>query len=262
MPVASLQEISGGTRLSGFGNLLRKELGTWWSGWRWLWHGVMWLMIMNGLPASMYLLGRSMPQTGLSDVPQLVTVFFGVGGMACALGAVVMTQDAVIGERQTGTAAWILSKPVGRSAFVLAKFLAVGVTLLVLAVAVQAPVALGLLALVTGAPPAVAPFLLGAGMVGLSMLFYVALTLMLGTLFQTRGPVLAGALGVLFGGQMLLDLAPWLVWVTPLRLTDFGTALALGMPLSDLPPGPVATTAGWILVCLAVALRRFAQEEM
>ena len=54
------------------------------------------------------------------------------------------------------------------------------------------------------------------GLFSLYLLFYLALTLMLGTFFSARGPVLGIAIGVAIAsmrgiGGLLSDYAPWLV---------------------------------------------------
>ena len=41
--------------------------------------------------------------------------------VASVIAVVAKTQGAIIGEKQLGTAAWVLSKPASRRAFVLAK---------------------------------------------------------------------------------------------------------------------------------------------
>ena len=38
-----------------------------------------------------------------------------MAGIATAIGVVVLAQDTLIGEKQSGTAAWVLSKPVSRA---------------------------------------------------------------------------------------------------------------------------------------------------
>jgi ABC-2 type transport system permease protein len=96
----------------------------------------------------------------------------------------------------------------------------------------------------------------------LNMLFYVSFTLMLGTLFNARGPVSAVGLGFLFGGQIFPNFLPqWVILLFPWKLSELAPALALGQPL---PAGwliPVIATAVWTVVFIAIALWRFSREE-
>ncbi len=81
---------------------------------------------------------------GLTDGPDLnnpvklyetlVQVLFQVGTLATAIGVVTTAQGAIVREKQLGTAAWVLSKPASRSAFVLAKFVAYALAFVSLAV--------------------------------------------------------------------------------------------------------------------------------
>jgi len=61
--------------------------------------------------------------------------------MALPIVAIIIAQDAIIGERQSGTAAWVLSKPVSRPAFILSKLVAGAIGLLVTGIVIQGVVA-------------------------------------------------------------------------------------------------------------------------
>ncbi len=45
-------------------------------------------------------------------------------GLFPAVGVVIIMQGVVVGEKKSGTAAWVLSKPVTRPAFILSKVIA------------------------------------------------------------------------------------------------------------------------------------------
>jgi len=82
-----------------------------------------------------------------------------------------------------------MSKPASRSAFVLAKLLAHAGAFVVLAVGVPAIVfCTQSLAAGWGMPP-LAPFVGGVALLTLHLLFYLALTVMLGTVLSSRGPI-------------------------------------------------------------------------
>ena len=51
----------------------------------------------------------------------LFNIFMGLAG---AIGVSILMQTAVVGEKRSGTAAWVLSKPVSRVAFIIAKLIA------------------------------------------------------------------------------------------------------------------------------------------
>lgn len=244
----------------GFANLLRKELAAWTrtrSGWVQL---VLWLAVLNGLMTLPLVFMREMFAGEMgSPFTAALDMFFNLGALAPYAGAVILAHGAIIAERQLGTAAWVLSKPVSRSAFVLTKFVAYGLALLVLALALPGLVAYGALSLEAGAPLDAPRFAAGVGMLALGLLWYLALTLMLGTFTSARGVVLAVPLVLLVAGDMLIVLWPTLAELGPWVLGGMAMLVADGGPL--LSAWPLLSTALGTAAFLAVALWRFGREE-
>jgi hypothetical protein len=110
--------------------------------------------------------------------------------------------------------------------------------------------------------PDYGPLLVAMGVVVLSLVFYVSLTLALGTLFSGRGPVAGIGLGLLLVGVFFKELLPSaLVLVMPWRLGDVATSLALGAPVDFDWFVPVVSTAAATVILVAVAVWRFGREE-
>jgi ABC-2 type transport system permease protein len=246
----------------GFANLLRNENRMWWSTRKWLIHLLLWLIVLNGL---VLLIGLTEGQETNNPVPlyeTLIQVFFQIGAFATGIGVVTTAQGAIVREKQLGTAAWILSKPVSRSAFVLAKFVAYAASFLALATLVPSTIFYGQSLLFAGRVPELAGFLAGVGIAVLHTLFYLALTLMLGTLFTTRGPIGGIAMGVLFAGFLLPNVLPQAaVLAFPWMLKDLAVGLVLGSTLPAVWPIPVIATLLWTALFIVVALWRFGREE-
>src|SRR5206468_4052074 len=131
---------------------------------------------------------------------------------------------------QSGTAAWILSKPVARPAFILAKLVADALGSAVFILALPAVIAYGLFWIAAGSPLDVLPFVSGLGLLGLVYLFYLCLCLALGTLFASRGPMLGIAHGLLFGGGIVGGLVSQVEQVVPDMLPNVAAQLAAGQP--------------------------------
>jgi ABC-type transport system involved in multi-copper enzyme maturation permease subunit len=105
-------------------------------------------------------------------------------------------------------------------------------------------------------------FLAGVGVVVLSQLFYLTLTLMLGTFFSSRGPIAGIGIGFIMTGLLLKSFIPMQVLIaTPWPLPDIAGGLALGTELPSVWPVPVIATIIWIAVMIVVALWRFEREE-
>jgi ABC-2 type transport system permease protein len=146
------------------------------------------MVVLNGL---LLLVGIPMSQEANHQVPlydTLIQVFFQVGAFATTIGVVTTAQGAIVCEKQLGTAAWSLSKLVSRSAFVLAKFVAYAMGFVSLAIVLPSAIFYGQSLLLAGRPPELAIYLAGVGLTVIHTLFYLALTLLLGTLFSTRCP--------------------------------------------------------------------------
>lgn len=182
-----------------------------------------------------------LPTPGIADVlDQLLknTIQFG------ALAAILLAMGAVATERERGTAAFVLSKPVTRTAFLWAKLVALGLEF-ALAVGLAVAAAWVYTFVLFQRPPIVGWIELAA-LVWLSAMVYVAITFL--------GSVVArsalGAAGVGFLGLIVLSLlsivpnfGPWL----PADLSAVAKSFALHEQSPDLDP---LTT---ILMSIAIA---------
>lgn len=267
----------------GFANLLAKEAGAWWRTRMWWVQALIWLCILNGMLA-LLLWGvpadaetAAQAQAGASRLDALMSeratrglgVFLISCGMALPAAALIVGQDALIEEKKSGTAAWVLSKPVSRPAFVLTKLLAHSTGFLVVGVGLQGVLAWLQISAAAGGAWPVAGFATALGLVYLNLLFYLTLTLMLGAFFGARGPVLGIGFGLLFGYQLFTGIAngvianfgPWgLVLNTPITPEPLTILAAIGAPLPTVLP--IVFTALWCVVFVALAVWRFAQEEL
>lgn len=260
-------------RLSGFGNLLHKENQEWWGSRRWIVQALVWLVIINGLLAFVLFVMPAMSEqlgaAGSQDV-DLVTsglgALFQLGMIALAIGVIILAQDAIVVERQAGITEWILSKPASRYAYVLSKFVAHAVGALIVLVGLQSIVAYGLLSLAGSAVYPPTPFLTGVALLALHVLFYLALTLMMGVVTDSRGLVLGVPLGLVLGGSLVVGLLPvplrQVLLVTPWMFSSLAPALAqdADLPLALVLP-PVIFTLLWTVTFLGLALWRFKRLE-
>jgi ABC-2 type transport system permease protein len=266
--------------LNGFGNIFRKESHAWWGTWQWVIQVAIWLAIVNGMLAMVTLaapkIEAAQAAREISDIEAsearealkqtALTVFFVFCGLAPSVGVVIIAQDALIGEKQSGTAAWVLSKPVSRAAFLISKFSADALGVVVTMVGVQGIVAYLIYKAGTGISLPIPGFLAALGLVLLLLVFYLSLTYMLGTLFSKRGAVIGIPMVMVFGYN-LTGLLPWLGKILPWNLVmDLGPnqpslaiALAQGKPLPAVTP--IIGTAVLAVIFLVVALWRFQCEE-
>lgn len=252
----------GGWR-SGLGHMMRWEAARWLHTRQWWVHTLVWTGVINGFPGLGFLLwniGIS-AEEGLGALVAFLAIF-------APIGVLVIAQGAIVGEKQLGTAAWVLSKPVTRSAFVLAKLVVHALAILSIMIVLQGLLGYIQLSLRAGAPLAVLPFAAALGLTSLNLLFYLTFTMMLGTLFRRRGPVLGIACGLLIGGPMVLlllaviigDDARWFLLLLPHWLPAIASGVA-GLTLPEWWWLTILLVVAYIIASVGVALWRFGREE-
>ena len=269
-----LQRVKERSGLRGFSNLFRKENRAWWGTRRWWINALLWTGLLCGLTAIMlFVSGEEVNEATEAEITQAggllayilllgLNVFFQFGVPVLAIGTVILAQDLIIGEKQSGVAEWLLSKPVTRRAYVLAKVAANALGVFALLVGLPSVVAYGMLSLRMGAPFPLAPFLSAVGIMTVHTLFYLTLTLMLGTIFNNRGPILGIALASVLGGGMLGGFIKPLLYVTPWMLPKVALLTATGQAIpAEMGIASLVATALWSVVFIFVAFAKFEKME-
>ena len=171
--------------------------------------------------------------------------------------ALLMTMGSVAQEKERGTAALVLTRPVSRATFLLAKFAGLAVTF----TASLTLAALGCwyytLLLFDALPWG--PFLAQNGLMLIVFLVYVAMTLFCSTLVRSQ----SGAGGLAFGGLILmagLGAIPRLGEYLPGRLFEWGMGLTFGVQKTAWPA--LLLSLGLIFVFLLAAILVFRKQEL
>jgi ABC-2 type transport system permease protein len=269
-----LQHVNEMNGLRGFANLFHKEIRAWWGTRRWWMNAILWPAVLGGLVFIMLFMLPSIAEaTGDPNVAALGgpipfalqmgrTAFFELGTMALAVGAIILCQDLIIDEKQSGVADWLLSKPVARRSYILAKLAATLLATLALMIALPGLIVYGLFFLRTGQAFPLIPYLSGVGIMGLHTLFYLTLTLMAGAFFANRPPILALTLGSLLGGSVLGGFAEFLLYLTPWSLAKIASATAADMPLPQaMQVYPLFATTIWCVVFVLLSIWKFERTE-
>lgn len=244
----------------GFANLLRKELGVWGGSSLWWIQTLIWLFMLDFTTA------MTIRDTGGRTRDELLSeatlAFLQVGAAAIPIGIVLTLMGVIVREKDLGTAAWVLSKPVSRTAFVLSKFVAHLIGFLTAAVLIPAAVFLVMTRLMLSEWVDPGPFAVGLGVLCLSLLFYVALTLALGTFARSQGLVAGVGITFILLGQVFKGMLPLpVVIVTPWLIGDAAASFTSNEQVGfDSTVMLLAVTVEG-LVLGAVALWRFAREE-
>jgi ABC-2 type transport system permease protein len=283
---SEFQLIGNQGRIQGFANLLRNENRLWWRTSRWWVQTLIWLAIANGILFMVIGIAPKMEnppgQDSNAQAAQVsgqpgdaqeslatlgLTVFMKMAGIAIAIGVVVLAQDTLIGEKQSGTAAWVMSKPISQSAFILAKVISYSFGILMTMAVVQGGIAYLILFMITGKAFPILSFAGAIGMLFLSLLFWLTLAVMLSALSNKRGLAIGIPLFLILGFSLFVEFAPWIADFMPWSLTSsvsanqpaIAVSLVLGQPITTLMP-LIATVIGCLVFTL-VAIWRFQKEE-
>lgn len=257
---AFVMEYTRGWR-GGLRNLLRAEMGKWFNTNMWWVQSLIWIVVINGV------LGGILWSEESVDIFEAAALFSLFAGLFPSIAVIIIMQDAIVGEKESGTAEWVLSKPLSRSAFVLAKLIANLVGVLVTMVLLFSLVVYIQISIASGGFLDVIDFLGGLGVIYLVQVFYLTLTLMLGTFFKHRGPVIGIPLALALGQQMIFGILPFLTEVLPWTLVvpygdielPFAAAIIRGeMPYSM---NPFYAALIFSVLFIALSLWRFEKEE-
>ena len=171
--------------------------------------------------------------------------------------ALLMTMGVVVQEKERGTAAFFLTRPVSRETFVLAKFAAL--TVVFIASLTLAAIGCWYYTLVLFEPLAWGPFLALNGLMLVVFLVYMALALLASTLARTNGV----AVGLAFTALILLagiGALPSIGEYFPGRLFSWGATLLMGGNATAWPAFGISL--GLIATALLVACLIFRRQEV
>lgn len=251
----------------GLGSMLRKELLEQWRTRRLLVVAVVFTALGIGSP----LLARYTPELVKAlagdqfqivlpppTAADAVSQFLKNLGQAGVLSAILLAMGSVAVEKERGTAALLLTKPVSRGSFLLAKLVAIAVTLLV-GLLLAAIAGYYYTAILFEALP---PLGWGAmaGLLLLSLVAYASLTFLGSAL--TRSSLAAAAIGI--GALVVLALVSALPTIgpfTPGGLSAPGAALAVGKEPGAVL-GPLFINLAGIAVVFAIAWLAFRRQEL
>ncbi len=252
----------------GLGNLLQGEYSAWFKSSRWWKHLIMWFSIINLIMAILILSADKAAKEGGEATP--VLFLYGIfGGMFVAFGVMIVMQRVLVGEKHAGTAAWVLTKPVTRTAFVVSRLLVNAVAILLTSVIVPGVIfyiTLGLWSDYGWVSPL--GFMAGLLMVALHTFYWIALVLMMGTLSESSSVVMAVPMALCFVFWMGTSIFPALIYVSPLLLTftpapdqmsSLFVSFTTGEPVFSWLP--LISTIVSCVIFIAVAIWRFNRQE-
>ena len=236
----------------GFGNLLRKDLQQWFGTRTWIKQGLMWSLILGGMTYLVISESTAGPEENLVAAINLYSI---MGSIFASIVIVIFSSGTIIGERERGTAEWVLSKPVSRTSFVLAKLISGSISYAVSLALI--PGCVVYLILNFGISPlSPVSFLLGLGPMILWYMFIHFLCICLGTFFNHPGPV-AGPAAISLFLVNAFDISSIGAY-TPWTLSFVSCDLMQGI---SAPLTPVISTIIILILLFGISVWRFRKEE-
>jgi ABC-2 type transport system permease protein len=195
----------------GFNAIYRQELAAWFETHRWINQSIIW-MALTLTPALM------VPTASQDRGGAMLSLFLWSGSNMMSIGTIILTQGTIVTEKLTQTLLWIFSKPLSPAGFILGKFAAHAVFLGAIVIGAPA-IVVYLIAMFVGLPTSISPvnYVVGVVMVYLVLLCVLALTILLGVIFDKIAAVTALALTIFFSGAgfpstQLRPIEPYTVW--------------------------------------------------
>jgi len=252
----------------GLWNMFLKENSLWCGTRRWVVQTVLWTAVVTGSVAFVLYVFSTLPVAAKPDIydalgtgAAALQLFFNVCGYTYVIGVIVLTHDLIISEKETGTAEWVLSKPVSRKAFVLSKLAASIIWVTLIMVLLQGALLLFVTEIFHGEIDLI-PFLKGLGIIWLICLFYITFTVFLGTILNTRGAVLGAAFLFFLIGNLAPLLYSESYFIMPWKLPKIAFSFSVCLAWNAKMMLPIVMTAIWSLLFTAGALWRIERMEI
>ncbi len=247
----------------GLGNLLRGEYSAWFRSSRWWKHLLIWFAIINVMMAIMVIEAKKG-----NGGPPLLLMYGVFGGLFVSFGVMIIMQQVLTREKRSGTAAWVLAKPVTRMAFVVSRLVPNSIAILLTAVIVPGVIVYLTLGLFSDLGwLSLFGFAAALVMVSLNMFYWITLVLMMGTFSDSSSVVIAVPITLFFTFSYGPGLLPWLIYVSPLTLLFSPIDQIKPLTVSFINAAPVfswlplISTVVSCVIFIAVAIWRFNRQE-
>lgn len=219
----------------GFGTFFRKEIADWVRSRRALVIGAVVLAAATFSTVIPYIVGMTGESSGMPlSLDPTDNVLLGWVGQTMPIVALLASMSLLSGERDRGTLAWSLTRPVSPTSILAAKWLAAVLVLAVVAIVVPLAVSIGIATVVYGGLPDLGTIGLFAALYVTVPAFYVALALALGTVVKGTGGIAGIGFLVMFLPSVIGALVPIVGKITPTAIGEWAMAVATGQPASTL----------------------------
>ena len=252
----------------GLRNMVKKENSIWLRKGKWFVQSIIWSIAITGTVTFIMYLITTLPAAVKPEVinnygmgAAALQFFFNISGFVSVIAVIILTHDMIISERESGTAEWILSKPLSRKAFVISKLITAVVWISAILVVLQGALLL-LIAQIFGGAVDFIPFMKGLSLIWLICFFYITMVIFLGTLTTSRGAVFGISFFFFLLGSIVPLLFPKTYYLTPWKLSDIAFSAALSISWSPKALLPIVLTVIWSGLFIAGSLWKIERMEI
>jgi ABC-2 type transport system permease protein len=231
--------------LPGLRALVRKDIGEWIHGTRAVTVLAVVSLFMTLAAANAFINGwiiANVPEAAEAGADKVISLapldnlFAAVGSQIFIFAAIFAAMSLIVRERETGTLAWVASKPVSRTAIWLSKLISASLVLWIAAGLVPLALTAGVVTVLYGMPSLVAVSLAAVG-IGAIITLFVAVALAASTLVASQPAVAGITFGAFFLPTILtaivpFDVAPFL----PTSILSWAMGLSAGADVGFVTP--------------------------
>ncbi len=245
----------------GFTNLFHTELSRWFKGKVFLARLLLWCGLSNGMAILIWL---QAPNVG----SEAILVFGIFAGLTSSIGITIIMQESIAGEIKSGAASWILSKPITRESYILAKWIGNSIGATISMIIAPTFVFYIMFFLFTGEMLNLEMFVAVVAVLSLNMLFFLSLTLMMGSFQRNSSIVIGVPIGIYLLQQILVNFSSFLTDIAPWGLTNplnDGTPSIVVSFMLGIPPFsilPVIGTALYIIILVLLTIKIMQNQEI
>lgn len=257
-----LQPIQSVSWKRGFDILLNKEFALWFNTSRWWKQIIIWVVSIN-LLVFLTTIGTQPDAEMLNETVMLFGIFT---TLWTSFGAIIIISGTIVNEKKDGSAAWLLSKPVSRTSYLLTKYIANGFSMLLILVTIPSVLFYIHMGLWSGIWLSFSGLLLVITLLSVNVLVWAALSFLMGTFFSSNAAVTGSSIGILSAIMMVGQNVPGAEYIfsifigIPLVDESAVQILMNGELSSQLFTGVIGIV--FVVFMMLVALRRFYKQEL
>lgn len=245
----------------GFTNLFRAELSRWFKKKVFLVRLLLWCGFSNGMAILIWL---QAPNVGTEPI-----FVFGIfAGLTSSIGITIIMQESIVGEIKSGAASWILSKPISRKSYILAKWVGNSIGAIISMILAPTFIFYVLYFLFTGEILNLEMFLPVIAVLSLNMLFFLTFTLLMGS-FQRNSSLVIGVPIAFYVLQQisfnftnsLIDIVPWGL-TNPLSDGTPSIVVSLMLGIQPFSLLPIIVTSLYVIFFLILTIVNMQKQDI